>query len=201
MLSRLPFAAILACTFAFLFSATAGAALVAISPGGNVTGTAGSTQWTFNTARRTVNCTMSDFTARLATGNGGSFPLGISTNLQPAFSTCTLTGGLRPAIACGATGGWAVTGRTIGSTTPGTAHVSCQISITGTCSVNIAGSFAFNYSNATGWAELVSPSGQSLVASGSTCTALPNDFSVTFGIVGGGSIFYIVSPYQSMTAS
>jgi hypothetical protein len=201
MLSRLPFAAILACTFAFAFSAaTAGAATVTISPGGNVTGTSGSTAWTFNTARRTVNCTMSDFTARLVTSNAGSFPLGITTNLQMLFSTCTLTGGLTVTLACIPNGGWAVTGRTT-TATPGIANTSCRVSLSGTCHVDITGSFLMSYSTITGWAEVASPSGQSFAATGSTCPTLPNDASVTFASYRPGSIFYIMSPYQSMTAS
>lgn len=163
-----------------------------------VTGTAGALQYSFNTARRTVDCTTSSVRATLGSAAGAS-PLAISTNLAWGLSGCTQTGGLRFFWTCSANQNLSVTGATAAGVTTATAGIDCVESISATCSVHITGRMSVTYNNLTSQLTLISPSGQSIFATGSTCSTLPNDVSVTMGSSTGGNLVFTVSPLTTVS--
>lgn len=199
------------CSLAFVGQAAASTATV--SPGGAVTGTSGASQLALRTNRRSLNCTTSGATATLAS-NTGALPLAVSTNLVPLFGAgfgggrCTVTGGAGITVDCSASPATlSVTGATVSGVTPGTiSGIRCSVRLNGstTCSVNVTnaagtggGSVTGSYNN-TG-SLTVNVAGQSLFATGSTCTTLPNDSSTSFTDASGNALVYSISPVQTVT--
>jgi hypothetical protein len=183
---------------------SAGALTVTVSPGGRVTGTANTgVQFVFNTTRKTITCTTATFTATLA---GGS-PL-ITFDMVPTYSSCRLVGGPPISGPC-SSNNLTVTGSTSSGLTPiSLTNFICTPTVTGsTCSVRFTnvlgtggGTFSGRFNN-TGSQLSIAVTGQSLAASGSTCSTLPNDTSVTMSsVIPGGAVVYVVTPTQTITA-
>jgi hypothetical protein len=187
--------------------ASASAATVTVSPGGAVTGTSGSAQLTFNTAARTLNCTQMAFTATLAS-TSGSYPLAISNNLQFFCSgNMTVVCCVSVTFVCGAAR-WNITGATVSGVTPGRiVGINCTVTVSTTrCSVRISGSVPVSFDNATSQLT-IGLAGQSLAATGSTdgasgtCSALPNDTSVSFTDSTGRALVFAVTPRTAIVAT
>lgn len=188
-----------------LTASAASANTVVITGGGAIAGTAGATQFRFNTVRRTVNCTSSTLRATSQPPGVYTTPLPFTfANLQFSFTTCTLTGGLTVTVDCTSTiARWQAIGLTAGGVTPNQiTNNSCTVSQSATCSVRINGSVSGSYDNTANILTVFgSSSGQSLMAPGSTCSTLPNDPSITFSRSGGGNVDYAVAPVTTMTVT
>jgi hypothetical protein len=177
----------------------AAASTATVSPGGAVTGTSGASQLTLNTAAKTLNCTTSGATATLASATG-TLPLTISSNLVPLFGSsfgggrCTVTGGIGITVACG-NSTLKVTGLTSGGVTAGSiTGISCTITVTGSsCRNVVAGGVVGSFDNATSILT-VATTGQTLAATGSTCTTLPNDASASFTDSTRAALRYAIAP-------
>lgn len=183
-------------------AASAPATTVTVTPGGRVTGTAGAVQFVLNTARKTITCSQLSFTATLATSVTGPLPLTIATDLTfVCGGTATLVGGLRLTMACGAAT-LKVTATTVGGGTPMAIYgIGCRFTISGsTCSVNLNGGVTARWSN-TSSRLTVDTSGQTLAATGSTCTSLPNDASVTFSDARAAAVVFAVTPTQTISVT
>jgi hypothetical protein len=196
----------LAVAVGLLAAGSATAATVMVTPGGPTTGTAGASQFRFSTVARTINCTTTSYTARYVSGTftGVTLPFAISTNLQPLFSLCRITGGLNTTVLCPAATSLNITaGLGMGRAAMTLTSFSCTVSIGTTCSVRIGGSVTATHDDATGTLR-VSGTGQSLAATGSTngsggtCTTLPNDPTMTFLDATGTDELYTESPRQSI---
>jgi hypothetical protein len=186
-----------------LGAASASASTVTVTPGGAVTGTGGWVQLVLNTAGRTIVCTGSGYTATLNTGGSGvTLPYTISTNFQFRFTGCRLNNGLPVTITCSPTASLNVTAATAGSVSQmSITGISCVISASATCTVNLTGRVLADYDNATN--RLTIPTtGQSLSLTGSTCASLPNDTSVTLlDSRTGGAATFSQSPAVRIVAS
>ena len=179
-------------------SGTAAASTVTVSPGGAVTGTAGTAQWVLNTARRTLNCTTSGFTGTLAS-NSGTPPLAVSTDIQMRFSGCRMTGGVNYTFTCMSTSSLTAMSATASGSTPmSLTGIFCVEAVSATCRVNVSGSLPMSFNNSGSTLALLT-AGQRLAATGSTCTILPNDTSVTLSDATGNALYYYVSPATTIT--
>jgi hypothetical protein len=189
-------------------ASAAPAATVDLVGGGTITGNAGATQFTFNTARRTISCTGS---ALNATSQPPGRYLGVAlpftyANTQLSFSGCTLTGGIRAPVGCAGTIAlWQGTRLTAGGVTPNQiTNNSCAITLSGTCYGTIAGSVSGSYDNTANKLTVTSPGGQGLAFTKgalSTCTTLPNDPSITYAGVPGPDVVYAIAPVSTMTVT
>lgn len=94
-----------------------------------------------------------------------------------------------------------MTGGTVAGLTPGRMILDCVESVSATCSVHFTGTLTTTYDNATRVLAVNSPGGQSVFATGSTCTFLPNDTSVTIGATNGGNLNFLVSPATTITVT
>jgi hypothetical protein len=153
------------------------ASTATVSPGGNVTGTAGAVQWILSTQARTVNCTSSSFTATLASGTG-ALPFAIATDLRLAFSGCVVTGGLVYIVSCTPAASLNVTGVSITGITPvQITGIACRFSLSATCALDILGSVGGQYTNpATAELRVFGTAATERLgavrSAGSTCSAL-----------------------------
>jgi hypothetical protein len=179
-------------------AASASASTVTVSPGGAVTGTGGGMQIVLNTARKTINCTTSRFTATYNTGGTGvTLPFVVSSNMQLAFTGCRVVGGVNVTMTCFATALLSVTGVTVaGTTSVSITRITCIITVTGSrCTAVLTGTLAGTHSNTSGQITVLT-TGQALVLSGSDdgtgtgrpCASLPNDASVTLSNAAGGAL-------------
>jgi hypothetical protein len=200
---RLPLALVVALVMG---QGIAAASTATVSPGGAVTGTTGAVQWTLNTAAKTLNCTTAGFTATLASATG-TLPLTIATNLTWLFGSafgggrCTVTGGVGYTSSCGAAT-FKATAVTTGSVTPlSMTGISCAESLAGSsCRVVITGGVTASFDNATSRLTL-NTTGQTLVASGSTCTTLPNDTSVSLTDSTRSALVYAITPSTTINVT
>ncbi|WP_027004650.1 hypothetical protein [Conexibacter woesei] len=160
-------------------------------------------RFTSNTTGKSYNCTSSQLRATLISATGQA-PLLVSSNVAwtfPASGSCTVTGGLSVNIGCTTSENWVVLGITVSGITAGQAGLDCTVSLSAspTCRVRIAGSVPMQFDNLG--TVTVPNTGQSLAATGSTCTTLPNDTSVTVSTPAGPSIIYAVSPLFTLSVS
>jgi hypothetical protein len=196
---RTPVCVLAAATLLAAGLATAATATtVVVYPGGNESGTFFSSKFAFTTSAKNLTCVYLD---TVATVTGGF--TSISTNYWLAFqNSCTLTGGAGVTFSCLANARWTVTGLTSGGATPGRiSGLSCTSTVTGSsCSVRISGSVDVSFDN-TFSRLTVSPTAQTLVASGSTCAPLPNDINVRFTDTSGFGAAIYLSPTMTLTVT
>ena len=174
------------------------ASTATVSPGGATTGSAGTVQWSWQTARRTLNCTSSGFTATVGSVSG-SLPLTIATDMTWNFGLCRIVGGTTYVFTC-TPGALRVTGLTVSGVTPGSADLRCVIRLTGTCLERVTGTVPVRFDNFTG-AVTLSATGQTLIGSGSTCVSLPNDVSMNLANGSGDDLDLYWTPATSVTVS
>jgi hypothetical protein len=191
---------------------TASASTVAVSPGGAVTGTAGTSQFVFNTAMRTIVCTGTSYAATYSSGTftGVTLPFTFATNVELRFTGCRINVGPNVTGTCTRTARLSLVGTTTGTdgVTPLVlSAISCVFNVTGaTCSVTIGGSVPGQHNNRNATVTVAVP-GQILTAtrstngSGGTCAFLPNDTSVTFSTTVASTVIYAELPTQSITVT
>jgi hypothetical protein len=180
----------------------AAASTAVVSPGGNVTGSAGASQLILSTQARTVNCTTSTATATVA-GATGTLPLTISSNLRPAFSGCTITGGLTVTVLC-QNSNLLATAVTDGSgvTQGRITNINCNIRLSGTCAIDVTGSVDGQYTNSTAVLRVfgtgATESLRAARSSGSTCSTLVAEPVAIFRGVATAALDYAITPAQTI---
>jgi hypothetical protein len=179
---------------------TAGATSVTVGPTSptNITGTSGVTLLAFHNASKTWSCTSSSTTGTAASNASG---LLVSSNVKLDFSGCSFVGGLGLTIACSSTANISATAATAAGNTPGAiTSISCHIFVTSStsCRVMVNGSMGMTFNDpAAGLGARITTDvdHQSLTATSSTCTLLPNDGSVRFSAsTPGTSSVYTLTP-------
>jgi hypothetical protein len=197
MLSRSLLATILAC---LSLAGTASGYTTTVSPGGAVVGTAALSSM-FTVGGKSFICDMgtrSKFTATLANSVFDT----ISSNVAFSFVGCRIVGGTPVTIGCSSTASWMISLPTAGANTSGRfTNLSCTFTLTTTpiCRVNVTGSLPNIYSNSGGGA-LTIIGANTLLATGSTCTAtFPNGSARLTDFTGADQTWWL-SPLQTITA-
>jgi hypothetical protein len=198
--------------------ANAAAYTATFSPGGAVTATGGAVQLTFNTARKTLNCTTSGFTATVRSGSFSGFPYAAATDVVWLFGAsfgtggrCTVTGGAGITMACDRQT-YNLAATTSGNVTAGRIGINCLPTVTGSrCKVQILGSVPATFDNSTSRLTIATSGspGQLLLAQGSddgtgsrvACRLLPDDSSISFSDSSRAAPLMTVTPTQTLTVS
>jgi hypothetical protein len=200
-----PIAAAVIAVASLVGVASATASTATPTPAGAYTATSGILQFTLNTARKSLNCTSSSYTATDAVASG-TLPLTLASNVQFTFSgPCTVTGGAGITFRCPNPASLNATGVTVnGVSSMSLTGISCTVNVTASaCAVTLGGTVIGYYDNRAraltifNFAQTMTTSG-STNGSGGACTLLPNDSSVTF-TGNPSSLVYTPSPARSIT--
>lgn len=177
------------------------AATWTVSPGGSVSGTAGTTTLQDSTTGITLTCTSSQANGSLKSGSGLANPLGKITSLT--FNTCT--GPLGISFSASVTGPFPLKGTAYSAST-GTAtgkiakiHGAisgplCSAVVDGTSATANNGAVKFHYTNSTGALQVLTTGGNLHIYNVNGCFGLINSGdTATFG----GT--YAISPKQTIS--
>jgi hypothetical protein len=178
------------------------AATWTITPGGSVTGAAGTTTLADSTTGTTLNCTSSSATGTLKSGSGQTSPLGSITGIT--FTNCT--GPLGISFTASVTGPFPLNGKTYNTTTGVTngtisnIHGSlsgplCSATVDGTSATANNGTVKARYKNSNHKLTVLATGGNLHIYNVSGCFGLVNSGdSATFSGV------YTISPKQTITS-
>ena len=185
-----------------LTAAPAFAATWTVSPGGNITGTAGKTTLTDTTTGNSLSCTSSSTSATLKSGSGLS-GTGIGSVTAISFSNCTGPLGITFTVTPGhlpwklnATSYNSTSGKTTGTITGIHATLTgtgCSATVDGTGATANNGKVKVTYTNSTGKLTVLKTGGNLHVYNVSGCAGLINSNDATTFV---GT--YAISPKQTI---
>jgi hypothetical protein len=189
---------------ASLSAAASALAVTGTTTGGPaVNGTAStSTLFKNHNAGRTYSCTGSTFSGTVSATGSGSIPPGLRLGtVTPAFTGCSIVGGLGITIAC-QSAAWVITRTTNAGVTPGAiTGISCHLFVTTltACRKHIVGAVGATFSNSDNTLVLdTNHQNLSRVNStngmGGTCSFLPNDSSARWVNPSNGDVLFNVTP-------
>jgi hypothetical protein len=188
-------------------TSTAGATTATITGGPSVSGSSFSTLLKLQATGKTLSCTSSSMTGSVVASATGAMPLRVGT-ITPAFSGCTIVGGLGITVSC-QPAALKVTALTVsGATRAGISGITCLVFVTSqtACRFTVLGTVGATHSN--GAAALTSDTNHQTLAainstngSASSCTVLPDDATAKFTNNSAGDVTYNVSPVNLAISS